>query len=81
MISCVSKGLRGFGGCAPVGLLLSCAPPKLEGGEWNVVVGEMLRLCDTVLSSLSEEGTMSLAGVAIFTVLWKRNEELTAIQV
>lgn len=52
-----------------MGLLLRCAPPKLEGGEWNVVVGEMLRLCDTVRSSLSEEGAISLAGVAIFAVV------------
>lgn len=62
----------------PVGLRLRCAPPKLEGGEWNVVVGEMLRLCDTVRSSLSEEGAISLAGVAIFAVLWKEGEELAA---
>jgi len=62
----------------PVGLLSRCAPPKLEGGVWNVVVGEMLRLCDTVRSSLSEEGVISLAGVAIFAVLWQEGDESVA---
>ena len=50
---------------------LSSAPPKLEGGEWNVAVGEVdtLRLCETVLVNLFGEGAMSLAGVAIFASL------------
>ena len=74
LISCVSKGFNCF--VAAVEARVRCGVPKLElaGGLWNVADGEVetVMLWETVLSSLLEEGAMSLAGVAIFAqvVAW-----------
>jgi hypothetical protein len=57
-MSCVSKGFNCFGA---VVVRVSCAPPKLDGGEWKVAVGDMLRLCETVLVSRLGDPTISCA--------------------
>jgi hypothetical protein len=67
-MSCVSKGFNCFGA---VVVRVSCAPPKLGGGEWNVAVGEMLRLCETALASRLGDPTISCAWVAMILCLIK----------
>jgi len=57
-MSCVSKGFKLFGA---VRVRVSCAPPKLDGGEWKVAVGDMLKLCETVLASRFGDPTISCA--------------------
>ncbi len=57
-MSCVSKGFKCFGA---VVVRVSCAPPKLDGGEVKVAVGDMLRLCETALASRLVDPTISCA--------------------
>jgi hypothetical protein len=72
LISSVAKGLSGLGNAPVVPLLVSGGPPKLEGGEWKVDVGEtdMLRVRETCLVKplahrpifFASEGILKLSG-------------------
>ena len=62
----MSKGFKTFG---VVWVLVSCAPPKLDGGEWNVAVGETLRLFIVGLENALGEMGMVLAGVLMIALL------------
>lgn len=59
-MSWVSNGFSGFG-WPPVWVLDSRPGPKLDGGEWNAVTGDTLRLWETVLS-------LEWVGTSIFLV-------------
>jgi hypothetical protein len=57
----ISSVLKGFSSLCLVDVLVSCAPPKLLGGLWKVVVGDTLRLFETTRASLFGEGCISCA--------------------
>ena len=66
-MSWVSKGFNCLGA---VVVLVRSGPPKLDGGEWKVAVGDTLRLCETALASRLGGRGISWAGVVISALVF-----------